>query len=80
MKVKWKKNTKVNGYQVQYCLKSSFKGAKKVTIKKNKTTSKKIKGLKKGKKYYVRIRSFKIANGKKYYSAWSAKKTVTIKK
>ena len=52
---------------------------RKVTIKKNKTTSKQIKGLKKGKKYYVRIRSFKTVNGKKFYSAWSAKKTVTIK-
>ena len=48
-------------------------------IKKNKTTSKQIKGLKKGKKYYVRIRSFKTVSGKKYYSAWGAKKAVTIK-
>ena len=79
MKVKWKKNTKVNGYQIQYSLKSNFKNARKVTIKKNKTTSKQIKGLRKGKLYYVRIRSFKTVNGKKFYSAWSAKKAVTIK-
>ena len=69
----------MNGYQIQYSLKSNFKKAKKVTIKKNKTTSKQIKGLRKGKMYYVRIRSFKTVNGKKFYSAWSAKKAVTIK-
>ena len=78
--VKWKKNTKVTGYQIQYGLKSSFSGAKKVTISKNTTVAKAIKSLKKGKKYYVRIRSYKTVGGKKYYSAWSAKKAVTIKK
>ena len=77
--VKWKKNTKVAGYQIQYGLKSSFNQAKKVTISKNKTTSKTIKKLKKGKVYYVRIRSIKKMRGKEYYSAWSTQKAVTIK-
>ena len=80
MKIVWKKNTTVTGYQIQYGLKSSFSGAKKATISKKSTVSKTIKSLKKGKKYYVRIRSFKTVGGKKYYSAWNAKKSVTIKK
>ena len=80
MKIKWKKNTKVTGYQIQYGRKRSLSGAKKVTISKNTAISKTVKGLKKGKTYYVRIRSFKTVNGKKYYSSWSTKKAVAIKK
>ena len=30
-------------------------------------------------KYYVRIRTYKTVDGKKYYSNWSAKKYVTTK-
>ena len=80
MTVKWGKNTKASGYQIQYSLKSSFASPKTVTIGKNSVVSKVIVSLTKGKKYYVRIRSFKTVSGKKYYSAWSAAKAVTIKK
>ena len=80
MKVTWKKNTTVSGYQVEYSLKSSFAGAKFMTIYENTLTATTICSLAKGKKYYVRIRSFKTANGKKFYSAWSAAKAVAIKK
>ena len=34
----------------------------------------------KGKKYYVRIRTKKVVGSAKFFSAWSAAKTVTIKK
>ena len=40
-------------------------------------SSKTIKAAKK--KYYVRIRTYKIANGKKVYSAWSKVKSVKTK-
>ena len=80
MTVKWKKKSSTNGYQLQYGLKSNFKGAKTVTISKNATISRVIKSLKKGKKYFVRVRTYKTVNGKKYLSHWSAVKTVTIKK
>jgi len=36
-------------------------------------------GLKSGRKYWVRVRTYKTVNGKKYYSAWSKVKTVTVK-
>ena len=77
--VKWKKRSGVTGYQIQYGTKSSFKGAKTVTVKKASTGSKKIKKLKARKKYYVRVRAYKTVNGKKYYSAWSKKKHVKTK-
>ncbi len=80
MRVVWKKNTSVTGYQIQYSLKSSFASPKTVTIGKNTQYAKTFSGLTRGKKYYVRIRSYKTVSGKKYYSAWSATKATTIKK
>ena len=79
--VKWKKKTKITGYQIQYSTSSKFsmKNTKTVKIKKAKTTSKKITDLKSSKKYYVRIRTYKIVKKKKSYSSWSKKKCVTTK-
>lgn len=86
MEVTWKKQaTQSDGYQIQYCTSSNFKGKtlKTVTVKKN-STVKKISKLKGKKKYYVRIRTYKTVkvNGKskKLYSDWSGKKTVSTKK
>ena len=80
LKVSWKKNSAVNGYEIQYALDKNYKKPKKATIKKVKETSKVISGLKKNKKYYVRVRTYQKASGKNYYSNWSKTKTVTIKK
>ena len=78
--VKWKKKSGITGYQIQYSTNSKFKkGNKTIKIKKAKTVSKKITGLKPSKKYYVRIRTYKIVNKKTYYSSWSKKKNVTTK-
>lgn len=67
----WKKAADVSGYQLQYGLKASFKGAKTVTVKKAAAVKKALKNLKAGKTYYVRIRCYNTVDGKKYYSAWS---------
>ena len=82
----WKKQAaQIDGYQIQYCTKSNFKGktAKIITLKKSQT-AKKISGLKSGQKYYIRIRTYKTvkADGKKrtLYSDWSGKKSVRTKK
>lgn len=77
LKCSWKKNTKANSYQIMYGTKASMQGAKTIAIKKAGTVKKTIAGLKAGKKYYVRIRSCKTVNKKKYYSSWS--KTVNIR-
>ena len=79
--VKWKKKTKITGYQIQYSTSSKFsmKNTKTVKIKKAKTASKKITDLKSSKEYYVRIRTYKIVKKKKSYSSWSKKKNVTTK-
>lgn len=78
--VSWKKDKTVSGYEIQCALKKNFKsGLKKATIKKAKTTSTTIKKLKKGKKYYVRVRAYKTVkvNGKNVTlrGPWSSIKT-----
>ena len=76
----WKKVSGVKGYQVQAATDKKFKKNKKtVTIKKRKTTKTTVKKLKAKKKYYVRVRTYKIVNGKKVYSAWSKVKSVKTK-
>lgn len=79
LKVSWSKNTAA-GYEVQYSLKKNFKGAKKVTVKGNKKNYVTIKKLKKGKKYYVRVRAYNMNGKKKLYGAYSKVKKVKIKK
>ena len=80
IKVTWKKQTtQTTGYQIQYAKNSSFSNAKKKTVSKNKTTTKTLTKLTSKKKYYVRIRTYKTVNGKKYYSSWSKAKSCKVK-
>ena len=76
LSVKWKKDARATGYQIQYSTDRKFKrGVEKAAIKKKGTASKTISKLKKGKAYYVRVRSYKSikASGKTklLYGAWS---------
>ena len=75
MTISWNKASGVSGYEYQYSLKKNFAGAKKINTKKGKVV---VKKLKRGKKYYVRVRAYKLVNGKKVYSAWS-KSSVKVK-
>ena len=78
--VTWKKVSGVSGYEIQLATDKKFKKNKKtVTIKKQKTTKTTVKKLKAKKKYYVRVRTYKIVNGKKVYSSWSKVKSVKTK-
>lgn len=81
--VKWKKQAvQTTGYEVAYSTDRKFskKNTKVVLVKKSNTTSKSVDKLKAKKKYYIRIRTYKTVNGKKYFSGWSKGKNVTIKK
>ncbi len=82
LKVTYKKVAGVTGYQVTYSTSKKFtkKTTKTVTVKGKATTSKVIKGLKAGKTYYVKVRSYKTVGGKKYYSSYTAVKKVKISK
>lgn len=71
LKVTWKVSSGVTGYRLQYSLKKNFKKAKTVAIKKASTHTKTIKKLKKKKKYYIRLKSYKIVGGTIHLSGWS---------
>ena len=79
LKITWKKIKKVTGYKVQLATNKKFRKAKTLTVKGSKI-SKFVKGLKKKKMYFIRIRTYKIVKEKNkdiiYYSNWSK----TIKK
>lgn len=79
VKVVWKKcSAKVTGYQVEYKLAGTSSWAKK-TITGLSKTSTTIKKLKSGKRYYVKVRTFKTVSGKKNYSKWSSSKSAKTK-
>ena len=85
--VTWKRQAKkmsvkrITGYQIQLSTSKKFNycNTKTVTVKGYKNTSKVVKKLKSKKKYYVRIRTYKVVNGKKVYSKWSKVKSVKTK-
>lgn len=77
--VSWKTSNSVSGYQIQYATNSKFTNAKLINMGKSTYYGRTQKNLKAKQKYFVRVRTYKIINGKKYYSAWSGYKTVTTK-
>ena len=80
--LKWKKDTRATGYQIQYSTSSKFtkKATKTILVKNSRITKKTIQKLSGGKKYYVRVRAYKTMkiNGKKTnrYGAWSTRKVL----
>lgn len=68
--VKFKRIQGAKGYKIQYSLKANFKKAKTITTKKRNYT---IKKLKRGKRYFIRVRAYKMVNGRKIYGAYSKK-------
>ena len=77
--VTYAKHDAATGYKVQYSLKKSMKSAKTVTVKGASKVSKKLSKLKSKKKYYVRVRSYKVMGGKTYLGAFSAVKALKTK-
>ena len=78
--VKYGKAAGATGYQIQYSTNGAMKSAKTVKVSGGSNVTKAIRSLRKNKKYYVRVRSFKNVGGRTYYSSWSTKKSVIIRK
>lgn len=76
--VKWKKTSGVNGYQIIYSIGKKFSSKKTVSVSSSRS-SYTITKLKSRKTYYVKIRSYKVIKGKRYYSNYSKVKTVRVK-
>lgn len=77
LKVRWKKDIRATGYQVQHSTDRKFKKDKRTALVKKKGISTKILAkLKKGKTYYVRVRAYKsVKSGGKeirLYGSWSS--------
>lgn len=72
-----KKVAGADGYQAAYAVKSSMKGQK---VKSFKGTSVTVKGLKKKKTYYFRVRAYAKEDGKTVYGNWGKVKKIKIKK
>ncbi|MCI8490427.1 MAG: phosphatidylinositol-specific phospholipase C domain-containing protein [Lachnospiraceae bacterium] len=75
--VKFSKSVGAKGYIVYYATNQTFKSAKK--LKTTKTTCT-LKGLKKGKTYYIRVRAYAKAGKKTVYSDYSKTVKKKIKK
>lgn len=67
-----------SGYEVKYSLNKSFKNAKTKNFTGGKLYRGKVKSLRAGKRYYVKVRAYKKVNGKKVYGKYSKLKTVKI--
>lgn len=78
--VKFKSQNNVSGYQINVCSKPNFKGGRYTTVNNRNITSAIIKNLSPLKKYYIRVRSFKIVNKVKYYGEWSTIKGIYTSK
>lgn len=72
----WKKVVGAKGYWLQYATNKKFKKKKSKFVKKTKYT---VKKLKRKKKYYFRVRAYKLDGKKKVYGKWSGVKKVKIK-
>ena len=74
--IKYKKVKNAHGYEI-YRSNKKKSGYKKVAT--TKKTSYKNKKLKSRKKYYYKVRAYRTVNGQKYYSSYSAVKSVKVK-
>ena len=78
--VYWNKIANVSGYQIQVATDKKFKKNKKtITVAKQNASKKTVKKLKPKKKYFVRVRAYKIVDGKKVFGKWSKIKSVKAK-
>ena len=78
MKVTYGKNAKSTGYVIRFGLKQDMSDAKVITVQGAGTLTRVLSGLKKGKTYYVQVRTYKLENGVRYYSGYCTTKSMKI--
>lgn len=71
--------TDIDGYRIMAATNKKFTANRRRITTKNLNLSRKVAKLISGKKYYVRVRTYKLVDGIKYFSKWSNVKTITIK-
>ena len=70
--VSWAKISGIKGYQIEIATDKKIQ-------KEQKTVKVTVKKLKAKKKYYVRVRTYKVYKGKNIYSKWSSVKNIKTK-
>lgn len=79
LKITWKK-TSADGYQIMLAHnKKMKKGKKTYLVRSRKATVKIVRKLKGKKKYYVKVRAFRISGKKRVYGSWSKIRSVRVK-
>lgn len=74
--LKWKKVKKASGYEVYRSIGNKKKWKRAAVLKKSAKITWKQKNMKKGKRYFYKVRAYRVVNGKKYYGTFSKVKTV----
>lgn len=77
--VTWRWFVSQDGFEVQYALNKSFTKKKKTKRYDLYAERVKLRGLKRKKTYYVRVRAFKKVGTKKVYGKWSITKKCKVK-
>ena len=78
--VEWKKIVNCRGYEIRFSKSKDF--SKDVIVRNvsgSSTTRYTCSNMEKGKRYYVKMRSYISVNGKKYYSLWRDVKSIVVK-
>ena len=76
----WSRVSSCSGYQIQYSRKKDFSSVIATkTVSGSSKTGYSGKNFTKGNTYYVRVRSYKSVNSKKYFSSWSSAKSIKSK-
>lgn len=76
VKLKWKKVKKASGYEVYRSIGNKKKWKRVAVLKKNSKITWKQKKMKKGKKYFYKVRAYRIVKGRKYQGSFSKVKSV----
>ncbi len=77
--LKWKKISGVDGYEIYMSTSKKGKYSRVRTVTKSGTVKYTKSSLKKNKRYYFKIRSYKTVDGKKVYSSYSTVKSIKVK-
>lgn len=79
--ITWKKVKKSDGYEIQIATDKKFsRNVLKKAVRSRKTTSCRFTRLKKGRGYYLRMRTYKTVGNSTYYSAWVSTSSVVYVK
>ncbi|MCM1497471.1 MAG: hypothetical protein NC124_03295 [Clostridium sp.] len=80
-KIQFQVNSKVeiDGYEIRFATNKKFKRVQKsIGLWDEKRIT--LKNMKKGKRYYLKVRGYKVNAQKKYYTKWSKRKSIKIKR